>query len=171
MRKSTWLLLLVGSIVLGFGMTGAGAQTYGTDFITFKGYGKIIDNPTNATCQGAGINTGTRYIVTYRFTANAGLIADALSIQSEAGSLYRIISTSASKSLNGAQPTDWVLINRFSNFSSGSATSTLTIQSGLNAPVSLGTGNIKITNGQINSFFLPGCNISNFHAAMVVIAQ
>ena len=147
----------------------SGAQVYGTDYIVFKGEGTILDNPTSPECQALNLGFGGRFTVTYRFSANPAAIADAIIFQTEAQTLIRIISTSASKSLNGASTFDWINIHRHAHFSSGSGSSNLTIATGLNLPVSLAAGNIKITNGQINNFYANGCSIANFRAAMVVL--
>jgi hypothetical protein len=171
MRTSNWSVLLISAALVFTALSGAHAQpVYNTDYVTFKGEGTILDNPPSATCQGIGFNFGTRFTVTYRFTANPTLVADAITFMTESHSIYRIVSTQAPNfSLNGANTTDWRLVNRFSNASNGTSSATLTIASGINGPVGLGTGNMKITNGQINDFYIAGCTINNFRAAMVVI--
>lgn len=171
MRTSSWSVLVLSGALVCTAFTGAHAQpVYFTDYVTFKGEGTILDNPTSAACQSIGFNFGTRFTVTYRFTANPALVADAITFMSEGHSIYRIVSTQAPNfSLNGTNTTDWRGINRFSNANNGTSAATLTIASGINGPVGLGTGNMKITNGQINDFYTAGCTINNFRAAMVVI--
>jgi hypothetical protein len=169
--------ILAAALVVWFGPAGARAQTYGVDYLSFQGTGVVLDNPTSAACQSVNVNYGSTYIVVYRWTNNPSLIADALSFISDDKQVFRIISTqSPNFSLNGTSNVTWAYINRLANFGSGVAatTSTMTIQSGLNAPVSLGTGNIKITNGIINNMYgnaSVACTINNFHAALVAIPE
>jgi hypothetical protein len=175
-----WIFLtgaLVSAAVFGATLSDARAQTYGVDYLSFQGTGVVLDNPTSAACQSVSVNFGSTFIIVYRWTANPALIADAMSFIADDKQAFRIISTSGPNfSLNGPSNVTWAVINRHADFQSGVAatTSNLTIQSGLNQPVSLGTGNIKITNGQINNMFgnaTVGCTINNFHAAAVAIPQ
>ena len=153
----------------------ASAQTYGTDYLSFKGWGVILDNPIAAPCAAAPYNfsTNQRFEIVYRFSANPSLIADAFTFRTESGTLFRIISTqSPNFSLSGASTTNWEDINRKGDFHNGSSSSNLTILSGLGQPVGLATGNLKVINGQITDFDgISGCNITNFHGAAVAIPQ
>jgi hypothetical protein len=175
-----WICLtrvLATAVVFGAALSDARAQTYGVDYLSFQGTGVVLDNPTSTACQSVNVNFGSTFIIVYRWSANPTAIADALSLISDDKQVFRIISTSGPNfSLNGSSNVTWAYINRHADFGSGVAatTSNLTIQSGLNQPVSLGTGNIKITNGQINNMFgnaTVGCTINNFHAAAVAIPQ
>jgi hypothetical protein len=158
---------------LGLASSPVQAQVYGTDYLSFQGTGIVLDNPTSAACQSIGVNYGDTYTVIYRWAATTAIV-DALSIIIDAHSVTRIISTSTTGSLNGTSTVTWAYINRHADFASGVAatTTTMTISSGLNQPVSLGTGNIKIVNATINNFFgnaTAACTVNNFHAALVAI--
>ncbi len=49
--------------LLGFGLCGASAQTYGVDYLAFQGTGVILDNPTSATCQTKNFNFGSTFTI------------------------------------------------------------------------------------------------------------
>jgi hypothetical protein len=164
------------SVVAAFiGMSAASAQTYGTDYLTFKGWGVILDDPIPSACATAGnFRTNSRFKIVYRFSANPSVIADALTFTSEAESIYRIVSTQSQTdfSLDGISSTDYQIIDRMGNFSSGSSGSWLQISAGSNQLVSLTTGNIKLTNSFITKFFgIATCDLTNFHGAAVAVPQ
>ena len=174
-NRSNWLAAVVCSAVAGLlGTSSVSAQVYGTDYLSFRGEGVILDNPTTSACQSININFNTNFFVIYRFTANPSLIADALYFVSGVNSSFRILSTqSPNFSLNGTSTFTSTDENRMGSLANGSGTSTITILSGLGAPVTTGTGNIKFVNGSITNFFgnSVGCNITNFHGAAVAIPQ
>jgi hypothetical protein len=152
---------------------GAQAQVYGTDYLSFEGTAVILDNPTSAACQADGIYYDYKYRLTYRFTANPSLIADAIAFYPGGDNAVRMISTqSPNFSLSGASTVSWSDINHYANYNSGlTSSSNLTILAGINTPVGLGTGNIKIT-GSIGDFLnYSGCTINQIHAALVAIPQ
>jgi hypothetical protein len=169
---------LATAAVLGVGFADARAQTYGVDYLSFQGAGVVLDNPTSAACQSVNVNYGSTFIVVYRFSNNPSVIADALAFVADDKQAFRIISTTGPNfSLNGTSTVSWSYINRHADFGNGVASTsqtTMTIASGLNAAVTLGTGNIKITNATIQNFFgntTAGCTINNFHAALVAIPE
>jgi hypothetical protein len=156
------------AVLLFFNLSDARAQVYGTDYLSFEGSLYILDNPTSAVCQSRGFNYGQEFIAIYRYTANPSLIADALAINS-AYSVNRIISTqSPNFSLAGPSTGNWIWMNGHGRYGTlGNSGSNLTILSGLNQPVTLATGNIKIL-GSINDFIgNSGCNINSVHGALV----
>jgi len=169
------LAALVCSAIAGLlGTSSVSAQTYGTDYLSFRGEGIILDNPTTAACQSIGINFNSNFSVIYRFAANPAAIADALMFVSGNSSTFRIVSTqSPGFSLNGASTFNSNTQNRFGDIPTPlNGTSNITIMAGNNTAVSLGTGNIKFVNGQITNFFnKSGCDITNFHGAAVAIPQ
>jgi hypothetical protein len=150
------------------------AQTYNTDYISFEGTLVVLDNPTSAGCQADGINYNDQYRVSYRFTVNPSVIADALALFPSGDNATKMLSTQTSGSLNGSSTTEWIYINHYGNSTPGTplaSSSNLTISSGLGQPLSLATGNIKIL-GSINNFLAwSNCNIASVHAALVVIPQ
>jgi hypothetical protein len=155
-------------VLLFLNLSDARAQVYGTDYLTFEGSLYILDNPTSTICQSKGFNYGNEYKAIYRFTANPSLIADALAINSNY-SVNRINSTqSPNFSLAGASTGNWIWMNGHGNYGTlSNSSSNLTILSGLNQPVTLATGNIKIL-GSINNFDAwSDCNITSVHAALV----
>ena len=172
MNRSVCLMFCNSVLATVLAVSDASAQTYGTDYISFKGWGVILDNPISTACANDGFASNDRFEIVYRFSANTGNIVDALTFRSEDGSVFRIVSAST-LSLNSASFALWQLVDRRGNFSSIPANqviqTNLTILSGANAPVTLGTGNIKITNGHIGAFFGGGCNITNFHGAAVAL--
>jgi hypothetical protein len=164
------------ALLLWLGLVDARAQAvYGTDYLSFEGVGVVLDNPTSPGCQSINVNFGSVYKVVYRWTANPSLVADALSFIIGDHAVSRLISTqSPNFSLNGSSTVTWTYINRHADFGNGvgATTTTMTILSGLNGPVTLGTGNIKIVNGNIPNFpanTTAGCTLTNFHAALVAI--
>jgi hypothetical protein len=150
------------------GCATAGAQE-GTTFLAFEGSLFILDNPTSATCQSKNVNFANIYQVIYRFSASPSASnPDAIEIRSDRGSSVHISTQSPNFSLNGSSTTtiDWVNKYAFTGTLSPSSSS-LTILTGLNQPVSLAAGNIKIL-GSINDFLgISGCNIGSVHAALV----
>ena len=173
MRNSKWLAALVGAITGLLGTSSVSAQTYRTDYLSFRGEGVVLDNPTPAACQNFNINFGTTFFFIYRFSANPSVIADALYFVSGTGSSFRIISTqSPNFSLNGTSTFNYTNENRLGDFGTGTGSSTIGISSGLNTAVTTATGNIKIVNGHITSFFnISGCDITDFHGAAVAIPE
>jgi hypothetical protein len=175
MYKSTSMIAGLTSAVfaLALSLAEAGAQTYGTDYISFEGVLVVLDNPTSSGCQSDGINYDNQYRVSYRFTNNPSVISDALALFPAGDNAAKIKSTQTSGSLNGSSTTEWIYINHYANSDSSvlASSSNLTISSGLGQPVSLATGNIKIL-GSINNFLsYSNCNIASVHAALVVIPQ
>src|SRR5437588_4448747 len=101
-NRSDALAALVCGIAALLGTSSVSAQTYGTDYESFRGEGVILDNPTPAACQNFDINFGTTFFFIYRFSANPAVIADALYFVSGRQSAFRIVSTqSPTFSLNG----------------------------------------------------------------------
>jgi hypothetical protein len=155
---------------------GAQAQVYGTDYLSFQGMAVVLDNPTSAACQAIGINYDGRFRVTYRYTANPSVIADAIVFfpdgSRDPGAAKMISTQSPNFSLAGSSTISWNYINSYGGSGSGlTSSSNLTILAGINTPVGLGTGNIKIT-GSIGDFLSnSGCNINQIHAALVAIPQ
>jgi len=173
---SNWLAAVVCSAIAGLlGTSSASAQTYGTDYLSFRGEAVVLDNPTPVACQNIGINFNTNFFFIYRWTANPAVIADALYLKSGNDTTFRIISTqSPNFSLNGTSTYDSTTNNRLGTFFStpSAGTSTMTIAAGSNALVSLATGNMKIVGGAIQNLFnTTGCNITNLHGAGVAIPQ
>lgn len=175
MYKSTSMIAGLASSVFALilSLDDARAQVYGTDYISFEGVLVVLDNPTSTTCQAHQIFYSDTYRVSYRFTVNPSLIADALALFPSGDNAARMRSTQTSGSLNGSSTTEWIFINHYANtdISVLASSSNLTISSGLGSPVSLGTGNIKIL-GSINNFLSwSDCNIASVHAALVVIPE
>jgi hypothetical protein len=151
----------------------AGAQTYGTDYLSFEGVLVILDNPTSAACQADGISYNNQYRVSYRYTANPSVISDAFALFPGGDNATKFKSTQSGGSLNGPSATEWVYINHYGNSDNSplASSSNLTISSGLGQPVGLGTGNIKIL-GSINNFLaFSDCNVTSVHAALVAIPK
>jgi hypothetical protein len=175
MYKSTSMIAGLASAVFALilSLADARAQVYGTDYISFEGVLVVLDNPTSSACQADQVNYNDQYRVSYRFTVNPSLIADALALFPSGANAARMRSTQTSGSLNGSSTTEWIFINHYANSDSSvlASSSNLTISSGLGSPVSLGTGNIKIL-GSINNFLSwSDCNIASVHAALVVIPE
>jgi hypothetical protein len=170
----TWGGLLAAMFVLLFGFVDAQAQTYGTDYLSFEGALYVLDNPTSGACQSHGINFGDAYRMVYLFTnnpSNANISADAITLFPQGAAAARMHSTQFPFSLAGTSTIVWIFFDSYGKFNSyapiPSISSTLTIVSGLGAPVSLATGNIKIL-GSIPSFLgWPDCNIGSVHGAAV----
>ena len=148
---------------------------YGTDYLSFRGQGVILDNPTPTACQNFGINFNTPLFFIYRWTNDPSVAnnADALYFISELGSSFQIISTqSPGFSLNGTSAFNYTNEDQYGNLITGTGSSNMTIMAGNNSAVSLATGNMKIVNGQITNFFnISGCNITNLHGAGVATPQ
>jgi hypothetical protein len=162
------------ALVLWLGLADTRAQTYGVDYLSFQGTGVVLDNPTSPACQSINVNPNNVYGVIYRWTANPTLVTDALSIIIGDHAISRLVSTQGPNfSLNGTSTISWTFINRHADFGNNilPSTATMSISTGLGAPVSLAAGNIKIVNGNIP--FFPangsGCTVTNFHAALVAI--
>src|SRR5947208_3187527 len=139
LNRSNWLAALVCSAIAGLlGTSTVSAQAvYGTDYLTFRGEGVILDNPTPAACQSFNIVLGSTYFFVYRFTANPSLIAETLDFHAGSGSHFRVVSTqSPGFSLNGTSTFNWSNFSRLGNFSSGTGSSTMTILAGNNSAVS-----------------------------------
>src|SRR5271170_4358646 len=175
MYKSTSMIVGLASAVFALilSLADARAQVYGTDYISFEGVLVVLDNPTSSACQADQVFYNYQYRVSYRFTVNPSLIADALALFPSGDNAARMRSTQTSGSLNGSSTTEWIFINHYANSDSSvlASSSNLTISSGLGQPVSLATGNIKIL-GSINNFLSwSDCNIASVHAALVVLPQ
>jgi len=173
-NRSNWLAAIVCSAIAGLlGTNSASAQEYGGDYLSFRGEGVVLDNPTTTQCQSIGINFNTNFFVIYRFAAIPALIADALYFVSGNNSSFRIVSTqSPGFSLNGTSTFNSTTVSRLGDLTTGSGSSTITILAGSNAAVTTATGNIKIVNGHITSFFnISGCDITDFHGAAVAIPE
>jgi hypothetical protein len=168
-----WGRLLFLAVAFCFGPMDARAQVYGTDYQSFDGRVIVLDNPPSATCVAAGIAYGDQYTFVYRFVANpvGNITSDALAFNT-GRSEWRILPTTA-RSLNGGPVAiTWSGFNRLGNLSTnvGAGNSTMTILSGINMPVNVGTGNMKIVMGQIDNFFNnSGCTIMNLHGAGVAV--
>jgi hypothetical protein len=160
------LSALLGVVLSAFlGLGNAQAQ-FGVTFVSFEGAGSIVDNPPSSTCQTAGYSFGDTLLVTYRFSLNPST-PDSIAFIRQTR-ISRLTSTqSPNFSLNGPSTADWQEINSRPSFVTlTGSSSNLTIQSGLNQPVSTATGNIKML-GTINDFEEnAGCTVT-FHAALV----
>src|SRR5215472_1228816 len=78
-NRSSWLAAFLCSAIAGLlGTSSVSAQEYGGDYLSFRGEGVVLDNPTTTQCQSIGINFNTNFFVIYRFAAIPALIADAL---------------------------------------------------------------------------------------------
>jgi hypothetical protein len=161
-------------VFFGFaGLAGAQAQVYGTDYISFEGTAVVLDNPTSPACQADGIHYNDQYRVSYRYTANPSVISDALAFYPSGDNAAKMNSTqSPSLSLSGPSTTTWSYINHYGNEGSGlTSSSNLNIESTLDTGVTLGTAVVKIR-GSIGDFLAwNNCNISQIHAALVLIPQ
>jgi hypothetical protein len=167
-----WGILLFLAVAFCFGPVDARAQVYGTDYLSFHGRVIVLDDPPSPTCVAAGFKYQDEYTFVYRFVANpVGTITrDALLFDINARSEWRIIPTTAQSLNGGPVAITWSGFNRFGNLSTdvGAGNSTMTILSGINTAVNVGTGNMKIVMGQIDNFFNnSGCTIMNLHGAGV----
>jgi flagellar basal body L-ring protein FlgH len=168
MSHATRIALLSAIFGVALGCAKSEAQE-GTTYLTFQGSLFILDNPTNAACQAKNVNFGDIYTVIYRFSASpSSSNPDAIEVRSDRSNAVAISTQAPNYSLNGASTTVVDYVNKYAFTGTLSPSSTnLTILTGLNAPVSLSAGNIKIL-GSWNDFLsISGCDIASVHAALV----
>jgi hypothetical protein len=164
---------VTGFVFLVFNFSDVRAQVYGTDYLSFQGRLIVLDNPTSAGCQAVGINYGSAVDAVYLFTVNPSLIADALTTYPQGGRAgqHMVSTQSPNFSLAGLSTTITYYVNSYGNAPNtpGVSSSNLTILSGLNQPVSLAAGNIKILGSISNFLGNSGCTVGSVHGALVAV--
>ena len=154
-------------LVLGIAGCGSALAQANVTFITYEGHMFVLSNPTPAACQAVGINFGTDYQATYRFTLNSASVTDSLSVGSER-SRFAVFSTqSPSFSLNsyitgGIASVNMLYLGSRGNGGNTTSSVNLTIDKAFNgggAPIST-TQNVIVA-GTLNDIFgVSGCNVS-----------